>query len=99
MPPLRRFANRKLLAGLALLAALLAVGFWPSAVPVDLARAERGALRVTVDEEGETRVRDRFVVSTPVAGQVLRIELEPGDFVRKGETVLATVAPVAPSPL
>ena len=38
----------------------------------------------------ETRVRDRFVVSAPVAGQVLRIDLEPGDPVREGETVLAT---------
>jgi len=99
MNPLRHLRNRKLLAGLGLVAALLAVGFWPSAVPVDLAPAEKGTLRVTVDEEGETRVRERFLVSAPVAGRVLRIELEPGDPVRRGESVVATFLPAAPVPL
>ncbi len=99
MDPLRHLRNRKLQAGLALVAALLAVGFWPSAAPVDLAPATRGPLRVTVDEEGETRVRDRFVVSAPVAGRVLRVELEPGDLVRRDETVVATFLPAAAVPL
>ena len=99
MDPLRHLRNRKLLAGATLVGALLAVGFWPSAAPVDLAAAEKGPLRVTVDEEGETRVRDRFVVSAPVAGRVLRIELEPGDPVRRHETVVATFLPAAPVPL
>jgi len=85
MDPLRHIRNGKLLAGAALVGALLVAGFWPSAAPVDLAPAEKGPLRVTVDEEGETRVRDRFVVSAPVAGRVLRIELEPGDPVRRNE--------------
>ena len=39
----------------------------------------RGPMQVTIDEEGETRVRERFVVSAPVAGRLQRIELEPGD--------------------
>jgi HlyD family secretion protein len=69
---------------------------WPRSVLVDLATVDQGRLRVTVEEEGETRVRDRFVVSAPVAGQVLRIALEPGDPVRKDETVLATFLPAAP---
>jgi len=99
MDPLRHLRNRKLLAGLALVAALLAVGFWPSAASVDLAPVTRGPLRVTVDEEGETRVRDRFVVSAPVAGRALRVELEPGDIVRRGETVVATFLPAAAVPL
>jgi HlyD family secretion protein len=66
---------------------------------VDTAPVARGSLRVTVDEEGETRVHDRFVVSAPVAGRVLRIELEPGDPVRRGETVVATFLPAASVPL
>jgi len=99
MDPLRYLRKRKLLAGAALVGALLAVGFWPSAAPVDLAPVTRGPLRVTVDEEGETRVRDRFVVSAPVAGRVLRLELEPGDPVRRGGTVVATFLPAAPAPL
>jgi HlyD family secretion protein len=63
---------------------------------VDLAPAERGPLRVTLDEEGETRVRERFVVSSPFAGRVLRIEIEPGEPVREGD-VLATLRPGTPA--
>ena len=70
---------------------------WPKAASVDTAAVERGALRVTVDEEGETRVRDRFVVSAPVSGRVLRIELEPGDAVQRGKTVIATFRPGDPT--
>jgi HlyD family secretion protein len=69
----------------------------PNPVAVDLATVERGPLRVTLDEEGETRVRERFVVSAPFAARVLRIELEPGEPVRAEETVLATLRPGTPS--
>lgn len=82
-----------------ILLVLLMVAFAPQPTPVDVTEIRRGPLRVTVSEEGETRVRDRFTVSAPVAGQVLRIELEPGDPVAAGETVLATFAPSDPSPL
>ncbi len=78
---------------------LLAVAFAPQPTPVDVTEVGRGPLRVTLSDEGETRVRDRFIVSAPVAGQVLRIELEPGDPVVAGETVLATFAPSDPTPL
>lgn len=96
MNPLRPLRNRKVLAVLAFVALLLLMALWPATVPVDLAPVERGRLLVTVEEEGETRVRDRFVVSAPVTGRVLRIDLEPGDPVRKEETVLATFLPAAP---
>jgi len=99
MDPLRHLRNRKVLAVLGFVALLLVIALWPSSVGVDVATAKRGSMRVTVDEEGETRVHDRFVVSAPVAGEVLRIELEPGDPVRRGETVLATFQPAAPNPL
>jgi HlyD family secretion protein len=66
---------------------LLAVALWPKTTDVDTAAVARGPLVVTVDEEGMTRVRERFVVSSPVAGRVLRIELEPGDVVRRGAVV------------
>ena len=96
MNPLRHLRNRKVLAVVGFVAFLLVVALWPESVPVDLAPVETGPLLVTVEEEGETRVRDRFVVSAPVAGQVLRIALEPGDPVREDETVLATFLPAAP---
>ena len=51
---------------MAIVAAILAVALWPSAMDVDLATVARGPMQVTIDEEGETRVRERFVVSAPV---------------------------------
>jgi len=63
-------------------------GFLPKPVPVDIAVAQRGPLRVTVEEEGRTRVKDRFVVSAPVPGYLRRIELEVGDRVSKGQQVV-----------
>ncbi len=65
----------------------LVYGFLPKPVDVEVAPAKRGPLRVTVEEEGRTRVKDRFVVSAPVAGYLKRIELDVGDSVRKGQTL------------
>ena len=87
----------RLAVGGALLLLLLAWAFWPRPEPVDIVVVEKAPLLVTLDEEGETRVRDRFVVSAPLAGRVLRIELEPGDPVAAGETVLATFQPQTPT--
>ncbi|MCY3964174.1 MAG: HlyD family efflux transporter periplasmic adaptor subunit [Acidobacteria bacterium] len=82
--------------GLVVVAAAAFLGTRPQPVPAELAQVTRGPLEVTIDEEGETRVRDRFVISAPLAGRVLRIELEPGDAVVAGETVLAIFLPSAP---
>ena len=65
-------------------------------VEVDVDSVSRGPLAVTLDEEGETRVRERYVVSAPVAGRLRRIELEPGDPVQARTTVLATFVPGDP---
>jgi HlyD family secretion protein len=69
----------------------------PAPVQVETARAARRALQVTVDEEGETRVRDRFVVAAPVAGRVARIAWREGDSVRTG-TILARIFPAPLDP-
>jgi HlyD family secretion protein len=66
-------------------------------VPADTVPVARGPLRVTLDHEGRTRVRERYRVAAPVAGRVLRIEMEPGDPVTAGRTVLARVLPGAPA--
>jgi len=76
---------------------LLAFALWPRATAVDTATVTRGPMRVTIDEEGETRIRHRFVVSAPVAGRVLRIELEPGDRVTRDRTVIARLRPELPT--
>ncbi len=78
-------------AGLALLVALIVIGLWPRAVPVETGRVTRGALVVTVDEEGMTRVKNRYAVSAPVAGQLRRIDWKAGASVVAGQTVLATL--------
>ena len=69
---------------------LLAIvyGFMPKPVPVDLVKVSRGPLKVTVEEEGRTRVKDRFVVSAPVAGFMRRIQLEVGDRIQKGQSLV-----------
>jgi len=84
MPTRRQIA---LGAALALAAVLLALALRPSPIDVDVAVVERGPLRVTVDEDGETRAHDRFVVSAPVAGRVSRIELREGDSVGQNQVV------------
>jgi HlyD family secretion protein len=65
----------------------LVYGFMPKPVSVDAVAAGRGPLRVTVEEEGRTRVKDRFVVSAPVPGYLRRIYLEVGDVVSKGRQI------------
>jgi len=87
--PRARKRRWPLYAGAAAFGLLIVAGFWPRALPVELATVEQGALRVTIDEEGQTRVRNRYVVSSPVGGQLRRIELKPGAEVRAGVTVLA----------
>lgn len=69
------------------IAAGLAYGFMPRPIPVVTAVAQRGLLEVTVDEEGKTRVRERYAVSAPVAGYARRIDLKVGDPVRAGQVV------------
>lgn len=54
---------------------------------VDSAQVIRGPFRITVEEEGRTRLPDRFEVSAPVAGYLNRVLLEPGDPVTKGDTL------------
>lgn len=92
----RLLTDRRLLFSAIVIGTLMAIALWPTAVTVDVAGVSRGPLVVTVDEEGRTRVRDRFVVTAPVAGRVFRIELEPGDRVRRGD-VIAALEPASPS--
>jgi len=76
--------------------AVVALALWPDVIGVDTATVTRAPLVVTVDAEGRTRVRDRFVVSAPVGGRVLRIDLEPGDRVERGDIVARVDAGAAP---
>jgi HlyD family secretion protein len=79
------------------LLALVVLALRPKPLDVDLAAISRGPFRQTVDEDGKTRVRERYTVSAPLAGTLARIELHAGDPVEPG-TVVARLQPL-PSPL
>lgn len=83
--------------GLAVAGIVLAL--WPQPVEVDLAAADVGPLQVTIDEDGMTRVKERYTVSSPVGGQLVRIALDPGDEIISGVTLLAAIQPSDPSML
>jgi HlyD family secretion protein len=66
----------------------------PAAVDADTAKADRGDVRVEVVDEGRTRMHDIYIVSAPITGRVLRVEVEPGDEVAAG-AVLARMSRAA----
>lgn len=81
---------------LVLAALALVYAFQPSVIETDLATVRRGPLAQTVTEEGKTRIRDVFVLSAPIRGRTLRIEIEAGDSVVADETVVAEIEPTDP---
>lgn len=68
------------------------LGFRQQPVPVETARAAFGPLRVTVEEEGKTRLRSRYIVSAPVSGYARRLRWKEGDAVGGGQ-VIAVIEP------
>ncbi len=93
---MKRWIKRLLSAafGTCLVAALV-YAFLPKPVPIDAARVERGVLQVAIEEDGKTRLRDRYVISSPLAGKLKRIKLRAGDRVLAGQT-LASIEPADP---
>lgn len=82
-----------------LLAGALGYAFWPRPLLVDIGTVKRQSMVVTINEEGRTQVHNAYVVSTPIAGRLLRVSVEPGDAVVRGETVVARMLPTSPSAL
>src|SRR6056297_1025587 len=93
-----KFTLKTLLWGVLLIAiGIVAVlAMFPKPVAVEFAIAKVGALRVTVQEDGKTRIREKYTVSAPVSGRVSRIELNPGDFITE-KTLLAVILPGDPA--
>jgi HlyD family secretion protein len=75
----------------------IVAGFWPKRVPVETATVLRGSLRATVNEEGKTRIKQRFVVAAPVTGQLRRIPFKAGAKVTASETTVAIIDPLSPT--
>jgi HlyD family secretion protein len=63
---------------------------------VDLATVTQGPMTVTINDEGETRVHNLFVVAAPINGRLTRIELEPGDPVVAQQTIVARMTSTSP---
>ena len=85
---LRKLIPYTVLAGLVV---AIVAGIWPKPVRVETAAITRGPLTVSVFEEGKTRIRHRYVISSPVAGFLNRVEFRPGVRIQSGKTVLATI--------
>ena len=77
--------------------ALLSWTLAPRALEVDLATVVEGPFEQSIDEDGKTRLAERFVVSAPLAGRLSRIMLREGDNVDAG-AALGSLSPVL-SPL
>ena len=92
----RKWVRRGLIA-LAVLAVvgLIVVAWIPNPVEVEVATVQRGPLVVTVNEDGRTRVKDRYVVSAPITGNLARLDLEAGDSIEQDQ-VIARLVPLPP---
>ncbi|WP_146346823.1 efflux RND transporter periplasmic adaptor subunit [Falsiphaeobacter marinintestinus] len=96
----RKYSRPVLIAvSLILVGAGLTVAFWPKPTLVDTADVVTGPMIMTVNEEGRTEVHETYVVSAPVAGELQRVTLQPGDKVVKDETIVARMLPTNPSAL
>lgn len=86
---------------IALLTALVVGGLGyvilrPDPVQVDLAQASRGPMVLTIDVDGQARVRDLYEISAPITGTAKRAPVRVGDPVVAGVTVVAIVEPAPP---
>ena len=95
MRTIRRFLLPIIVVAVLLGAVIIAA--IPPAVPVDTELAEQTDLLITIDEDGRTRVTDRYVVFAPLAGRMERIALKAGDPIDDGDTLITSIDPSDPS--
>ena len=82
--------------GVAMAVAGIAWSLMPRPIPVEIATVAKGRFVASVDEDGKTRIRERYAVAAPLAGRLTRIQLKAGDRVASGDA-LATIVP-SPAP-
>jgi HlyD family secretion protein len=82
----------------AVIAAALTYAFWPRPTLVDMAQVTTAPMQVTINEEGRTQVHDAYVVSTPIAGRLMRLTVHAGDKV-SADSVVARMLPTSPAAL
>ena len=74
---------------------LLVRAFMPTPMPVDTGTAAVGPMRVTINEEGRTRVKQRYLITAPASGRLARPAWNEGDRIGRGDEL----ARITPSPL
>ena len=84
--PLRKHPAISIIA--VIIIALLLWGYWPQAILVEAVKVRQAALTITIEEEGRTRVIDRYIISAPVDGVACRVQLNVGDPVEKDQVLL-----------
>lgn len=92
---------RRLVLRIAPLVVLAAIAVWallPEPIQLEIGEARRGPMRVTVDQQAEVRVHDRYVVAAPVPGKLVRVDLHDGAPVTKGQ-VVAVLEPTPMDPV
>lgn len=83
--------------GALILFGLIIAGFWPKPAPVEIAAVTVGRLRASVNEEGKTRIKQRYTVSAPVAGQLRRIPFKAGAEITSTNSIVAVIDPIRPA--
>ena len=92
-----KLVRRLILGGVAVaICFAIYIAMQPQPTKVDISNVTRGPLQVTVNEDGKTRIKERYIVSAPLAGRLLRIDIDPGDEVKAGKTRIATIEPSDP---
>lgn len=71
--------------------------FRPEPIPIEVGKVTRGSITVTVNEDGRTRIKDKYIVSSPVGGRLRRLIHREGDPVSCSQTILASIEPGDPS--
>lgn len=82
-----------ILLATASLAVLLGLGLRPERIPVELATVKPGSVEISIDDDGITRVRERFAIIAPISGKMVRLQVHPGDRVRLNGDPLITLQP------
>lgn len=72
----------------AIIVILFIYGFWPRAILVNTATVHTAPLSLTIEDEGKTRVTDRYIINAPVPGVTCRHDLHVGDPVQQDQVLL-----------
>ena len=93
-----RITAGRVVMALGLAAALAGVTWFlmPRPVPVETAAVAKGRFVASIDEDGRTRVRERYVVAAPLAGRLTRVALKSGDKVAADDVIATIMPPAAP---